>query len=225
MKSQFPDETLARIERCGVVAVLVIDDADDAVPLAKALLDGGVNVMELTLRTAAALDALKNVCRHVPEMLAGIGTILRTEQIQQVSDAGAAFGVAPGLNGHIVRHAQQVGLPFAPGVVTPSDIELAVELGCRELKFFPAQPSGGMQYLTSMAAPYNHLELRYIPLGGINVNNMLDYLAKDIVPAVGGSWIATRSLIAEKNWLAITENASAARSAIDRLRNRSVETS
>ena len=218
MKSQFPDETLERIQSCGVIAVLVIDEADHAVSLAKALLDGGVSAMELTLRTDAALDALKSVRDHVPEMLAGVGTILTTDQVRCAFDAGAAFGVAPGLNANVVRSAQKIGLPFAPGIVTPSDIESAVELGCRELKFFPAEPSGGMKYLSSISAPYQHLGLQYVPLGGINATNMTEYLAKQNVPAVGGSWIARREQIQSGDWPAITANAARARRAIDSLR-------
>ena len=220
MKSQFPDETLERIQSCGVIAVLVIDEADHAVSLAKALLDGGVSAMELTLRTDAALDALKSVRDRVPEMLAGVGTILTTDQVQCAFDAGAAFGVAPGLNANVVRSAQKIGLPFAPGIVTPSDIESAVELGCRELKFFPAEPSGGMKYLSSISAPYQHLGLQYVPLGGINATNMTEYLAKQNVPAVGGSWIASRELIAARDWTAITANATHARKQIDLLRKK-----
>ena len=220
MKSQFPDETLERIQSCGVIAVLVIDEADHAVSLAKALLDGGISAMELTLRTDAALDALKSVRDRVPEMLAGVGTILTTDQVQCAFDAGAAFGVAPGLNANVVRSAQKIGLPFAPGIVTPSDIESAVELGCRELKFFPAEPSGGMKYLSSISAPYQHLGLQYVPLGGINATNMTEYLANQNVPAVGGSWIATRELIAARDWTAITANATHARKQIDLLRKK-----
>ncbi|MGB7345653.1 MAG: bifunctional 4-hydroxy-2-oxoglutarate aldolase/2-dehydro-3-deoxy-phosphogluconate aldolase [Pirellulaceae bacterium] len=216
MNSLFPDETLRRIETCGVIAVLVIDDANHAVPLARALHAGGIDVMELTLRTDAAIDSLMRVREEVPEMIAGIGTILRPDQVQQVADAGAAFGVAPGLNANVVQSAQDAGLPFAPGIVTPSDVEAAVELGCRELKFFPAQVSGGVEYLSSMSAPYNHLGLQYIPLGGINANNMLDYLRLPIVPAVGGSWIATRQLIANEQWETITENARLTRRASER---------
>jgi 2-dehydro-3-deoxyphosphogluconate aldolase/(4S)-4-hydroxy-2-oxoglutarate aldolase len=207
-----------RIERCGVVAVLVIDDADRAQPLAEALLAGGVEVMELTLRTEAALDALKTIRREVPDMLAGIGTILTPEQVEQVVDADGAFGVAPGCNPRVVRRAQELGLPFAPGIATPSDIEAAIELGCRQLKFFPAEPAGGMKYLTSAMAPYAHLGLRYVPLGGLNAKNMVDYLSHPAVPAIGGSWIAKRELIQNADWSAITERAAEARRIIDELR-------
>ncbi len=207
MQSQFPSEMLDRIERCGVIAVLVIDRADHAVPLARALLAGGVDVMELTLRTSQAVAALQEVKEHVPGMLAGIGTILTTDQVDSVVDAGAAFGVSPGLNLAVARHAQQRGLPFAPGVVTPSEVERAVATGCRQLKFFPAEPSGGVAYLKSMNAPYAHLNLQYIPLGGLNLLNMESYLEESFVPAIGGSWIAPRKLIQQQNWDQITENA------------------
>jgi len=218
MKSQIPAEILGRIESCGVVAVLVIDEVKHAVPLARALMDGGVDVMELTLRTPAALGALRTIRAEVPEMLAGIGTILTPAQVREVSEAHAQFGVSPGLNPHVVITAREVGLPFAPGVVTPSDLEGALELGCREVKFFPAEPSGGMKYLKSMAAPYGHLGVRFIPLGGLTAENMSSYLSDPIVPAIGGSWLAPRNLIAAENWESITKNATEARKIADDLR-------
>ena len=218
MKSQFPPDLLERIERCGVIAVLVIDDAAHARPLAEALLAGGIDAMELTLRTPAAIDALRAIRQEVPEMLAGMGTVLTPGQVKQVAEAGAAFAVAPGLNPRVVQCAQGLDLPFAPGVATPSDIEAAVELGCRELKFFPAEPSGGMKYLASMKAPYAHLGLQFIPLGGLNAQNMTTYLADPAVPALGGSWIASRAAIQEEDWTTITARAAEARQIIDNSR-------
>jgi 2-dehydro-3-deoxyphosphogluconate aldolase/(4S)-4-hydroxy-2-oxoglutarate aldolase len=225
MESASPEEvnTMSiwdRVERCGVIAVLVIDDAARARPLAEALLAGGVDAMELTLRTDAALGALKIIRREVPDMLAGIGTILTPEQVEQVVEADGAFGVAPGCNPRVVRRAQELGLPFAPGIATASDIEGAVELGCRQLKFFPAEPTGGMSYLKSVMAPYAHLGLKYVPLGGLNAQNMTDYLSHPAVPAVGGSWIAKRDLIQNADWAAITECAAEARRIIDDLRKK-----
>ena len=203
---------------CGVIAVLIIDDAKQAVPLAKALLAGGINVMELTLRTDAALDALKAIRAEVPEMLAGIGTILTPDQVEQVVQAGAAFGVAPGCNRRVLEAAQAAGLSFAPGVCTPSDIETALEFGCRLLKYFPAETSGGLKHLESMGAPYQHLKLRYVPLGGLTVRGMTEYLASPLVSAVGGSWIAKRDTIKAGDWNAITKAAGEARAAITALR-------
>ena len=218
MDSQFSADITSRVEACGVIAVLVIDDAGHAVALAKSLLDGGIDVMELTLRTPAALDALKEIRTHVPEMMAGIGTILTATQVQEVVDAGASFGVAPGLNPTVVSAAQNIGLPFAPGVVTPSDVEQAIELGCRELKFFPAEPSGGLKYLRSLAAPYAHLGIRYVPLGGINVTNLPNYISDANILAVGGSWLAPRGDINAEDWNTITARASDARRAVDAVR-------
>jgi 2-dehydro-3-deoxyphosphogluconate aldolase/(4S)-4-hydroxy-2-oxoglutarate aldolase len=199
--------TLEQIGESRVIAVLVIDRVEDAVPLAKALIDGGVNAMELTLRTDAAIDSLRAIIAEVPEMIAGIGTILTVNQLREVCLTGAAFGVAPGLNRKVVEEARSLGLPFAPGVVTPSDVEKALEYDLRVLKFFPAEPSGGLAYLKSMNAPYAHLHLRYIPLGGINLQNMRNYLEDPIILAVGGSWIAESKLIQKQDWKAIAENA------------------
>lgn len=215
MESQFRPELATRIEECGVVAVLVIDDARRAVPLARALLDGGIDVMELTLRTPVAIESLQLIRDTVPEMLAGIGTILTMQQVKDVVEAGASFGVAPGLNANIVREAQRMRLPFAPGILSPSDVELALELGCRELKFFPAEPAGGLAYLKSLAAPYAHLGVRYIPLGGVNVSNVAAYLSDSDIMAVGGSWLAPRDDINNEQWSSITDRASAARRLAD----------
>ncbi len=203
----FDEELTARIRDCGAVAVLTVERPEDAVPLARALLEGGIDAMELTLRTPAAVEALKAVVDQVPEMLAGVGTILTPEQVKQVKKAGAAFGVAPGTNPRVIEAAREARLPFAPGVATPSDVELAVELGCRVLKFFPAEPIGGLPYLKSMAAPYAHLGLCFMPLGGIDAKNMVAYLKDPLILAVGGSWIAGKEKIRERDWPGIAETA------------------
>ncbi len=217
-RSQLPPELLARIERSAVIAVLVLHRPEDAVPLARALIAGGVDAMELTLRTPVALDALRLIRREVPEMLAGIGTILTPSQADQVRQAGGQFGVAPGINQQVVRSAQHVGLPFAPGVITPTDVETALQLDCRELKLFPAGPLGGLPYLKAMAAPYQHLGVRFIPLGGVNAENMASYLADPLVLAVGGSWLAPERLINSQNWQEISTRAERARTIADQVR-------
>ncbi|HUF62940.1 MAG TPA: bifunctional 4-hydroxy-2-oxoglutarate aldolase/2-dehydro-3-deoxy-phosphogluconate aldolase [Verrucomicrobiales bacterium] len=201
-----------KVNQAGVVAVLTIDREADAAPLARALLRGGVSVMELTLRTSAAMGALRRIVTEVPEMTAGIGTILRAGQAREAASAGAAFGVSPGLNPDVVLAAADAGLPFAPGIATPSEVERALDLGCRVLKFFPAEPLGGIAYLKAVAAPYAHLGLRYLPLGGIHAGNMRSYLEQSFVGAIGGSWIAESSLIREQSWDAI---AGRAREAMD----------
>ena len=218
MKSQFPRSILERIKKCGVIAVLIIDNVEDAVPVAKALLSGGIGAMELTLRTPAAIESLIRIQEQVPEMLAGVGTILAPGPVEDIVKAGAAFGVAPGLNPDVVLRAQQLGLPFAPGVATPSELEKAISLGCREIKFFPAEAMGGLKYLKSFDAPYKHLGIRYIPLGGLNAGNMADYLNEPSVLALGGSWIAKRELIQNQDWKNITNNAAEARKIADQSR-------
>lgn len=190
-----------------VVAVLIVDDASDAVPLAQALVAGGVKSIELTLRTDAAIDALAAIKKGVPEMNAGVGTVIFQEQVRKIVDAGADFAVAPGFSRPVVEAALTLGLPFAPGIATPSDIEAAVPLGFRVLKFYPAEPMGGLAYLKAMTAPYNHLGLSFVPLGGVNTDNLHDYLRSPLIAAVGGSWIAKRDLIRAKDWKTIEENA------------------
>ena len=195
------------LQESSLVAVLMIEDARDAVPVAEALVEGGVRAMELTLRTAAAWDALREIKLQVPEMIAGLGTILQPEQVSMAIAAGAAFGVAPGMNRRVVEAALAAGLPFAPGICTPSDIETALEYDRKFLKFFPCEPSGGLKYLDAIAAPYAHLGLKYLPLGGVTEQNCAEYFKNTHVGAIGGSWLAPKNLIATKDWPAITGNA------------------
>lgn len=186
----------------------MIDRVEDAVPLARALLAGGVTAIELTLRTDAALESLRRIRAEVPEMMAGVGTILTLEQVGDVIEAGGSFGVAPGMNPRVVAEAQRLGLPFAPGVCTPTDIEHALEAGCKALKFFPCEPCGGLPYLRTIAAPFMHLGVQFIPLGGVNAANAATYLKEPAVLALGGSWLAPKDLIAKGDWQAITALAS-----------------
>ncbi len=204
----FPPGLEQGIRASGVIAVLVIDDPADAVPLADALLAGGVNAIELALRTPSALESLAAIKKHAPQMLVGAGTVLTPAQITQVRAAGADFAVAPGCNPRVLAAAAGAGLPFAPGIATPSDIEAALEFGCRLLKFFPAEPSGGLAYLKNMAAPYAHLGLRYIPLGGITAATAAAWLADPLIAALGGSWLAPRALIQARDWAAVTRRAA-----------------
>lgn len=190
-----------------IIAVLVIDDPADAVPLAECLLSNGIRAMELTLRTDCALKALVAVRERVPEMLAGVGTVINPTQVERIKDAGAQFGVVPGTNRRVIEKARDLGLPFGPGVATPSDIEVALEYECRILKFFPAEPSGGLPFLQSMAGPYAHLGLSFIPLGGLSEDNLANWLRSPLVKAVGGSWIAPRELIQNKDWKEIGRRA------------------
>lgn len=207
MKRLFDEQKQLALDNAGVVAVLMVDSEQDAVPLAEALLEGGVRVMELTLRTDAAWGALANILRGAPDMMAGMGTVLTPDQVMRAQGEGAAFAVSPGFNARVVQQALESGLSFAPGIMTPSDIEAALEFGARLLKFFPCEPAGGLPYLKSMAAPYLHLGVRFIPLGGVNEANLSTYLNDPLIAAIGGSWIAPRDLIKDRNWKQITANA------------------
>jgi len=209
-KVVFPPAYRARLRRSGVLAVLVIDDAEAAVPVAKTLVEAGIDAMELAVRTPASMDALERVVSAVPEMLAGVGTILEPAQVVEAKRRGAAFVVTPGTNRRVIEAAIAEGIPIAPGIAVPSDIETTLEYGCRLLKFFPAEPQGGLAYLKAMNAPYAHLGLEYIPLGGVSEANCRAWIAEKSILAVGGSWIAPRDKIAARDWKGIGEAAARA---------------
>lgn len=216
---KFPKNLLAKLRESKIIAVVVIDDPDHAVPLAECLLNAGINAIELTLRTKAAFTCLERIRNQVPDMITGLGTVLCPAQVRQGKDAGAHFAVAPGLCREVIDTAHQVNLPFAPGISNPSDIESALHAGCRLLKFFPAEPCGGLTYLNSMATPYAHLELEFIPLGGLKEQNFIEYLEDPLIPTVGGSWIAPRPLIQSQSWDSIFHNARTARTLTVNLEN------
>jgi len=199
-------ETLGKL---GVIPVVAIDDAASALPLADALIAGGLPIAEITFRTAAAPEVMQTLKAERPDLLVGAGTILNVEDLNRAAECGAAFGVAPGLNPAVVAEAQRIGFPFAPGVMTPSDVEAALGMGLTVLKYFPAEAAGGMKLLKSLAGPYGHTGVKFLPTGGINVGNAPTYLASPAVLAVGGSWVAKRSDIAEGNWDLIEANARA----------------
>lgn len=207
-----------KIDDAGIIAVLIVDEVKHAVPVARALLAGGVDAIELTLRTPAAIDAAKAIKRDVPEMTLGFGTVLTVDQVKAVVDVDADFAVSPGCNPRIIKEARRLGLSFAPGIMTPTDIEMALEEGCRILKYFPAETSGGMNHLKNMVAPYQYLGLKFIPLGGCNLANASTYLQSDLITAIGGSWVAKRPLIQAENWEAITKNAREIRTLIDQIK-------
>lgn len=208
--SAFPDPLLDQLRHSKIIAVTVIDDSKNAQLLAETLLESGINAIELTLRTPEAFQCLAIMRKTCPDMIAGVGTVLTTDQVKRAVDEGAAFAVAPGLSPEVVEAARAAGLPFAPGIMTPSDIEAALRLDCRLLKFFPAESVGGIRFLNTLTSPYAHLNLEFIPLGGLTVENFTDYLNLKNVPAVGGSWIAPRDAIKRRDWKTIRENASQA---------------
>lgn len=187
-------EMLEQIKEIGIVPVVVLNDAKDAEPLAEALVAGGLNCAEVTFRTDAAEESIKRIVAKYPDMLVGAGTVLTKEQADRAIAAGAKFIVAPGLNPEIVKYVQSKGVPMLPGVVTPSEIEQAMSLGLKTVKFFPAEPSGGLKMIQAMAAAY--VGMTFMPTGGINASNVRDYLAdtKHIL-ACGGSWMVKGDLI------------------------------
>ena len=199
-----------RLKKARIVAVLAVNDPAGAVDLAKALCDGGVTALEMTLRTQRAFECVSAIAGAGLPLTLGVGTILTPEQAREAKSRGADFGVSPGCNVRVIDAAAEVGLPFAPGLMTPSEIEQALEHGCKLMKFFPAESSGGMKHLQSMAAPYKHLGISFIPLGGLKLSNMKSYTDSPLVTAIGGSWIAPTSLIDAKDWAQIRKNAEEA---------------
>jgi 2-dehydro-3-deoxyphosphogluconate aldolase/(4S)-4-hydroxy-2-oxoglutarate aldolase len=187
-----------------LICVAVIDQAEAAAPLAEALLAGGLRCIEVTFRTADAAAAIAAIRKNVPQITVGAGTLLTGEQVKQAVDAGAQFGVSPGLSETVSRAAQENQFPLFPGVVTPGEIMRALELGWKRLKFFPSETFGGVSALKALAGPFGHTGVKFIPTGGITAATLPDYLALPQVAAVGGSWMAERKLVAEKNWAKIT---------------------
>lgn len=202
-------EVSLQIRDSRVVAVLTLDSADDALPLADALLAGGIRVIELTLRTPEAEACIRRIAAARPEMLIGAGTVLTAEQLDRAVAAGASFAVSPGLNQAVSAEADARGFVYFPGVMTPTDVEAALALGHRLMKFFPAETAGGVKMLKALEGPYAQAGVEFLPLGGINENNAGDYLALPCVAAIGGSWIAERSLIKEKRFDEIQRRAAA----------------
>ena len=202
----------------GVVPVIALDDAEAALPLADALLEGGLPVAEITFRTPAARETLATIADKRPEILVGAGTVLTEEQVDMALDAGAKFALSPGLDRAVLDHAKARGLPFAPGIMTPSDLQVALRAGVGMVKFFPAMPAGGPKMLKAIAAPYSHTGIGFNPTGGVTMDNLADWLALPEVRAVGGTWIATKADIAAGNWAAITQNARAAVARVRELR-------
>ncbi len=192
---------LEQLQLFGIIPVLVVDDENSSEELAKALVDGGLPCAEITFRTDAALNVLTRMLKAQPSLLIGAGTVLTVDQAKMAVDAGARFIVSPGLNQKVVEHCVTHSIPVVPGVLTPTEVETALDLGLEVVKFFPAEASGGLNYLKAVSAPYR--TIKFIPTGGIDEKNLLPYLKHPSVIACGGSWMASRELIAQKNFLEI----------------------
>lgn len=188
------NEVLEKIQKIGIVPVVVLDDAKDAAPLAKALCEGGLPCAEVTFRTAAAEESIRIMAKEFPEMLVGAGTVLTIEQVDRAVNAGAKFIVSPGLNPVVVKYCVDKGIPVTPGTSNPSDVEAAISLGLDVVKFFPAEQAGGLNMIKAMAAPYT--QMKFMPTGGINAKNLNSYLAFDKILACGGSWMVRKEMVA-----------------------------
>ena len=196
------NDMIKELYSIGLIPVIKIENADDAVPLAKALIDGGLPAAEITFRTACAAEAIKRITEAYPDMLVGAGTVLTTEQVDAAIAAGSKFIVSPGLNPKVVSYCLSKGVPMLPGCANPSDVEAALELGLTTVKFFPAEAVGGLKMLKAMAAPYG--QLTFMPTGGINADNLLEYLKFNKIVACGGSFMVKDELVKEKKWDEIT---------------------
>jgi len=195
---------LLELMRVGpVIPVIVIDDVAHAVPLARALVDGGVRVLEVTLRTAAGLDAIRRIARDVPEAIVGVGTITAPADFAAALDAGARFGVSPGLTPALIEAARTSGLPLLPGVMTPSDVIAARAAGFRQLKLFPAQQAGGIGMLNALHGPFP--DVMFCPTGGVSEDTAPQFLALPNVACVGGSWLTPKAAVQAGNWAQLTQ--------------------
>lgn len=196
------NEILKTISNIGIVPVVAIEDASKAVPLAKALVAGGLPTAEITFRTAAAEDAMRAITAEVPEMLVGAGTVLTPEQLDRALDAGSKFIVSPGFNPEMVKYGLSKGALMLPGTATGGEMEQAMALGLDVVKFFPAEQNGGIAKIKALAGPYK--KLKWMPTGGVNTKNLMDYLSFDQIVACGGTWMVKSDLIENERWDEIT---------------------
>ena len=202
---------LERFARVGIVPVVVLDDAKDAVATANAMLKGGVDVMEITFRTAAAPEAIRAVSENCPDMLVGAGTILTLEQCKKAVDMGAKFIVSPGFDAEVVAWCVENNIPVTPGCVTPTEITAALKFGLKVIKFFPANVYGGLNAMKNLAAPF--VGIKFLPTGGVNAANIREYIDSPFIHAVGGSWVCPKADIAAGNFEKITALCAEARQA------------
>jgi len=196
------------LNRCPIVPVVVIHDLAQAIPLGEALLAGGIDIAEITLRTPAGIGAIEALTKALPELHVGAGSVLTPAHVDQVIDAGARFIVSPGLSVDVLARAKSKSVPALPGIATSSELMTAVNLGLNEVKFFPAGLLGGPAGIRALTAPFT--EMTFMPSGGVSAQNMADYLSIPAVPAVSGSWMVDPALLAEKRWDEVTSRAAAA---------------
>ncbi len=201
-------DILEKLSLAGLVPIIKVEDASDAVPLCKAIMAGGLPVAEITFRTAAAAQAIRNVKERIPECLLGAGTVLSVDQVKQAVDAGAAYILTPGFNPKVVGYCAENGIPIIPGCSCPGEIEAALEYGIKLVKIFPVEALGGVKFIKALSGPY--VNMSFAPTGGVNEDNMLDYLALPKVKAVGGSWMVPSDAVKARRWEDVTRATSSA---------------
>ncbi|WRB05727.1 bifunctional 4-hydroxy-2-oxoglutarate aldolase/2-dehydro-3-deoxy-phosphogluconate aldolase [Helicobacter pylori] len=197
------DKIIEILQISPIVPVVVVEDIKDAVPLAQSLIEGGIPIIEVTLRSSCALEAIELIAKNVPKMRVGAGTILNPTQLEQAQNRGAEFLISPGLTIKLLEYAKKKDMPLIPGVSSSSEVMQALELGYHALKFFPAEYCGGVKLLNAFNGPFK--EVKFCPTGGISVDNMRSYLALENVLCVGGSWLTPKDLVQNKEWDKITE--------------------
>ena len=207
---------IEQFKKIGIIPVVVLDDAKDALPLGKALCEGGLPCAEVTFRTAAAEETIRIMSSEFPDMLVGAGTVLTTEQVDRAVAAGAKFIVSPGFNPKVVKYCQEKNIPITPGIQTPTEIEAALELGLTTVKFFPAEPAGGLKMIKAIAAPY--VNVSFMPTGGISESNVREYLAYNRIVACGGSWMVKKDLVANGEFDKIREMVAEAAAIVKEIR-------
>ncbi|MGL2765889.1 bifunctional 4-hydroxy-2-oxoglutarate aldolase/2-dehydro-3-deoxy-phosphogluconate aldolase [Helicobacter pylori] len=197
------DKIIEVLQISPIVPVVVIEDLNDAVPLAQSLIEGGIPIIEVTLRSSCALEAIELIAKNVPKMRVGAGTILNLTQLEQAQNRGAEFLISPGLTPSLLEHAKKKDMPLIPGVSSSSEVMQALEWGYNALKFFPAEYCGGVKLLNAFNGPFKGV--KFCPTGGISADNMRSYLALENVVCVGGSWLTPKDLVQNKEWDKITE--------------------
>ncbi|ADU85042.1 2-keto-3-deoxy-6-phosphogluconate aldolase [Helicobacter pylori SouthAfrica7] len=203
MQNKIQDKVLEVLQISPIVPVVVIEDLKDAVPLAQSLIEGGIPIIEVTLRSSCALEAIELIAKNVPKMRVGAGTILNSAQLEQAQNRGAEFLISPGLTPSLLEYAKKKDMPLIPGVSSSSEVMQALELGYNALKFFPAEYCGGAKLLNAFNGPFKGV--KFCPTGGISVDNMHAYLKLENVLCVGGSWLTPKNLVQNKEWDKIVE--------------------
>ncbi len=209
-------DVVETLKKVGVVPVIVIDDVAKAVPMAQALVAGGLNVLEVTFRTAAAAPAIAAIKKDVPGAILGAGTLLTPQMVRDAKAAGAEFGVAPGFDPVVVAAAQEAGLPFVPGIATASELSQALTAGVPMVKFFPAEAAGGVKMIKNLLGAFRFTGVTFMPTGGVNLSNVSDYLSVPEIVACGGTWLVPKDALANNDWSRIRQLAADAAALVAR---------